>query len=116
MGTLSYSPSASSLADMPVAPYPVGSSPATLAPSFSSTELRAETAAGPFKESIATPETPLSSSAGEALDLGAQGPVISTSTGLSFSESEENPLVKKSNQVSVLANGIAKEGDIPISN
>lgn len=116
MGTLSYSPSASSLVDMPVAPYPVGSSPATLAPSFSSTELRTETTAGPFKESIPTPETPLSSSAGESLDLGAQGPLLSTSTGLTSSESEENPLVKKSNQVSVLANGIAKEGDIPISN
>lgn len=116
MGTLSYSPSASSLADMPVAPYPVGSAPATLAPSFSSTELRTETTAGPFKESILTPETPLSSSAGESLDLGAQGPLLSTSTGLTSSESEENPLVKKSNQVSVLPNGIAKEGDIPISN
>ncbi|KAL6971317.1 hypothetical protein U1Q18_030995 [Sarracenia purpurea var. burkii] len=42
MGTLSYSPSASSLADMPVAPYPVGSSMATLAPSSSSSELRPE--------------------------------------------------------------------------
>lgn len=42
MGTLSYSPSASSLADMPVAPYPVGSSVGTLAPSSSSSELRQE--------------------------------------------------------------------------
>ncbi|XP_039114005.1 zinc finger CCCH domain-containing protein 6-like isoform X1 [Dioscorea cayenensis subsp. rotundata] len=40
MGGLSYSPSASSLADIPVAPYPVGSSMATLAPSSSSSELR----------------------------------------------------------------------------
>ncbi|CAN0900558.1 Zinc finger CCCH domain-containing protein 32 [Linum grandiflorum] len=36
---ISYSPSASSLADMPVAPYPVGSSLGTLAPSSSSSEL-----------------------------------------------------------------------------
>ncbi|KAI7746340.1 hypothetical protein M8C21_030591 [Ambrosia artemisiifolia] len=42
MGTLSYSPSTSSLAEMPVAPYPVGSFIGTLAPSSSSSELRAE--------------------------------------------------------------------------
>ncbi|PIA44517.1 hypothetical protein AQUCO_01700249v1 [Aquilegia coerulea] len=40
MGTLSYSPSSSSLADMPVAPYPIGSSLATLAPSSSSSDLQ----------------------------------------------------------------------------
>ncbi|XP_057476614.1 zinc finger CCCH domain-containing protein 34-like isoform X3 [Actinidia eriantha] len=42
MGMLSYSPSASSLADMPVAPYLVGSSMGTLAPSSSSSDLRPE--------------------------------------------------------------------------
>ncbi|XP_010921758.1 zinc finger CCCH domain-containing protein 32 isoform X1 [Elaeis guineensis] len=42
MGTLSYSPSASSLSDMPVAPYPIGFSVATLAPSSSSSDLRPE--------------------------------------------------------------------------
>nr|XP_027069080.1 uncharacterized protein LOC113694346 [Coffea arabica] len=40
MGSLSYSPSASSLADVPVAPYAVGSSMGTLAPSSSSLDLR----------------------------------------------------------------------------
>ncbi|KAI4311180.1 hypothetical protein MLD38_036095 [Melastoma candidum] len=40
MGTLSYSPSASSLTDIPVAPYPVGSLAGTLAPSSSSSDLR----------------------------------------------------------------------------
>ncbi|CAA0839935.1 Zinc finger CCCH domain-containing protein 32 [Striga hermonthica] len=40
MRTLSYSPSASSLTDIPVAPYPVGSTYATLAPSSSSSNLR----------------------------------------------------------------------------
>ncbi|GAB4851257.1 hypothetical protein Ancab_030554 [Ancistrocladus abbreviatus] len=40
MGSLSYSPSASSLSDMPVAPYPVGSSMGTLAPSSSSSDLQ----------------------------------------------------------------------------
>lgn len=42
MRSLSYSPSASSLSDMPVAPYPVGSTSATLAPSSSSSDLRPE--------------------------------------------------------------------------
>ncbi|EYU45569.1 hypothetical protein ABFS82_14G010200 [Erythranthe guttata] len=39
---ISYSPSASSLTDMPVAPYPVGSTNTTLAPSSSSSDLRPE--------------------------------------------------------------------------
>ncbi|KAK1277499.1 Zinc finger CCCH domain-containing protein 32 [Acorus gramineus] len=42
MGTLTYSPSASSLVDMPVAPLPFGMSMATLAPSSSSSDLRLE--------------------------------------------------------------------------
>ncbi|XP_058082195.1 zinc finger CCCH domain-containing protein 32-like isoform X2 [Magnolia sinica] len=54
MGTLSYSPSASSLADMPVAPYPVGFSMAKLAPSSSSSELRTEFMAGSSKDSFST--------------------------------------------------------------
>ncbi|KAL5852466.1 hypothetical protein ACOSQ3_007584 [Xanthoceras sorbifolium] len=54
MGTLSYSPSASSLADMPVAPYPVGTSIGTLAPSSSSSDLRPELISGSSKDSIST--------------------------------------------------------------
>ncbi|KAF5736961.1 zinc finger CCCH domain-containing protein 34-like [Tripterygium wilfordii] len=54
MGTLIYSPSASSLADMPVAPYPVGSSLGTLAPSSSSSELRPELMSGSGKDSSST--------------------------------------------------------------
>ncbi|KAI5415818.1 zinc finger CCCH domain-containing protein 34 [Lathyrus oleraceus] len=54
MGSLSYSPSASSLADMPVAPYPVGSSIGTLAPSSSSSEFRPELASGSSKESASS--------------------------------------------------------------
>ncbi|XVF62627.1 hypothetical protein PTKIN_Ptkin09bG0023700 [Pterospermum kingtungense] len=50
MGTLSYSPSASSLSDMPVAPYPVGSTVGTLAPSSSSSELRPELLSGSSKD------------------------------------------------------------------
>ncbi|KAK9086543.1 hypothetical protein Syun_028937 [Stephania yunnanensis] len=42
MGLLRYTPSASSLTEVPVAPYPVGSSLTTLTPSFSSPELRQE--------------------------------------------------------------------------
>ncbi|CAL9113136.1 unnamed protein product [Musa acuminata var. zebrina] len=42
MGTLSCSPSASSLFDMPVSPYPIGLSVATFAPSSSSSELQPE--------------------------------------------------------------------------
>ncbi|KAL5701126.1 hypothetical protein ACHQM5_026499 [Ranunculus cassubicifolius] len=38
MGMLNYSPSASSLTDIPVAPYPIGSSQPTLAPSSSTSE------------------------------------------------------------------------------
>ncbi|GMY27675.1 zinc finger CCCH domain-containing protein 34 [Fagus crenata] len=54
MGTLSYSPSASSLADMPVAPYPVGSSIGMLAPSSSSSELRPELISGSSKDSVSS--------------------------------------------------------------
>ncbi|PON57159.1 Zinc finger, CCCH-type [Parasponia andersonii] len=42
MGTMRYSPSASSLIDMPVTPYPVGSLLATLAPSSTSSDLHPE--------------------------------------------------------------------------
>ncbi|KAL6571575.1 hypothetical protein OROHE_003218 [Orobanche hederae] len=53
MGTLSYSPSASSLTDMPVAPYPVGSTNMTLAPSSSSSsDLRPELLSGPSKDTF----------------------------------------------------------------
>ncbi|GMH28426.1 hypothetical protein Nepgr_030269 [Nepenthes gracilis] len=52
MGSLSYSPSASSLTDMPVAPYPVGSSIGTLAPSISSSDFRAEVITGSNKGSL----------------------------------------------------------------
>ncbi|KAJ6725445.1 ZINC FINGER CCCH DOMAIN-CONTAINING PROTEIN 58 [Salix purpurea] len=54
IGTLSYSPSASSLADMPVAPYLVGSSIGTLAPSSSSSDLRSKPVSGPGKDSSST--------------------------------------------------------------
>ncbi|KAK4770434.1 hypothetical protein SAY87_030966 [Trapa incisa] len=49
MRELSYSPSASSLSNMPIAPYPVNSSPGTLAPSSSSSVLRPDRITGPTK-------------------------------------------------------------------
>ncbi|XP_022849230.1 zinc finger CCCH domain-containing protein 32-like [Olea europaea var. sylvestris] len=54
MRTLSYSPSASSLTDMPVAPYPVGSTHATLAPSSSSSDLRPELISGFGRDTFST--------------------------------------------------------------
>lgn len=61
MGLLSYSPSASSLTDMPVAPYPVGSSLGTLAPSSSSSDLRPELISSSSKEMV-SPKTTTSGS------------------------------------------------------
>lgn len=52
MRALSYSTSASSLTDMPVAPYPVGSTSATLAPSSSSLDLRPELLSGFSKDAF----------------------------------------------------------------
>ncbi|XP_073050319.1 zinc finger CCCH domain-containing protein 34-like isoform X2 [Primulina eburnea] len=50
MSILSYSPSTSSLTDMPVGPYPMGSTNATLAPSSSSSDLRPEILSGSNKD------------------------------------------------------------------
>ncbi|XP_057486531.1 zinc finger CCCH domain-containing protein 58-like isoform X2 [Actinidia eriantha] len=54
VGPMSCSSSASSLADMPVAPYPVGSSKGTLAPSSSSSDLRPELISGSNKDTLST--------------------------------------------------------------
>ncbi|KAI4349618.1 hypothetical protein L6164_010184 [Bauhinia variegata] len=54
LGSVRYSPSASSLIDMPVTPYPVGSLLSTLAPSTTSSELRPELMSGSKKESFTT--------------------------------------------------------------
>lgn len=76
MGTLSYSPSTSSLADMPVAPYPVGSSKGTLAPSSSSSELRPEFMSGSHKDAPAL-STRMSSSMSSS--SGSVGSIFSKS-------------------------------------
>lgn len=81
MGSLSYSPSASSLADMPVAPYPVGSSVGTLAPSSSSSELRPELGAGSSKETVSSRMSSMSTSTGSVgLTLSSVGPISHSST------------------------------------
>lgn len=80
MGTLSYSPSASSLADMPVAPYPVGSSVGTLAPSSSSSELRPELTGSKNSAStrMSSSSTPSSESVGSLLSKSGPTPQPTT--------------------------------------
>lgn len=73
LGNMRYSPSASSLTDMPVAPYPVGSSLATLAPSFSSSDLRPDFISGSKKDSHST-------------RMPSSGNTTSSSVGLIFSQ------------------------------
>ncbi|KAH9621264.1 hypothetical protein KSS87_011530 [Heliosperma pusillum] len=79
MGTLSYSPSASSLSDMPVAPYPVGSLVGTLAASSSSSDLRAEAISGPTKDSTSTMTSSLSVSTGSGGSISSRSGSISQS-------------------------------------
>ncbi|KAL7172209.1 hypothetical protein ACSBR2_031829 [Camellia fascicularis] len=71
MGTVRYSPSASSLTDMSVAPYMVGPSLATMAPSFSYSELRPEFISGSNPHSSRMPSS---------------GNTSSSSVGLIFSQ------------------------------
>ncbi|GLT63805.1 hypothetical protein SLA2020_363390 [Shorea laevis] len=82
MGILNYSPSASSLADMPVAPYPVGSSIGTLAPSSSSSELQPELATGSSRDSASTRMSSSVSTSSESVgsSLSKTGPVPQSDT------------------------------------
>ncbi|KAK6130465.1 hypothetical protein DH2020_035803 [Rehmannia glutinosa] len=80
MRTLSYSPSASSLTDMPVAPYPVGSTNATLAPSSSSSDLRPELLSGLSKDAFSSQMSSMnSSSASVGSIFSTSGPVPQSS-------------------------------------
>lgn len=79
MGAMRYSPSASSLIDMPVAPYPVGSLLATLAPSSSSSELRPELLSGTKKDPYLS-------------RIPSSGNTSSSSVGLIFSQAGSVPL------------------------
>ncbi|KAK9671870.1 hypothetical protein RND81_12G060200 [Saponaria officinalis] len=87
MGTLSYSPSASSLSDMPVAPYPVGSLTGTLPASSSSSDLRADSIPGSTKE----PGSTLTSSV--AISTGSGGSVSSKSGSISQSGVQQSTQV-----------------------
>ncbi|EXB74844.1 Zinc finger CCCH domain-containing protein 58 [Morus notabilis] len=82
MGTLSYSPSASSLSDMPVAPYPVGSSVGTLAPSSSSSDLRPELYVASIKDttSSARMSSTMSTSSGSVGSTFSKGGSVSHSS------------------------------------
>ncbi|KAI0530856.1 hypothetical protein KFK09_000404 [Dendrobium nobile] len=94
MGTLSYSPSASSLVDMPVAPYPIGMSPPTLAPSSSSTELRPEFHHG--KDPFLT-QTP-----SDDVHTGSVGPLLAKGRFL------PHALLKSSSQMPASTSNISK--------
>ncbi|GAA0174631.1 protein phosphatase [Lithospermum erythrorhizon] len=103
MGSLSYSPSASSLADMPVAPYPVGSSVGTLAPSSSSSNLRPEVLSGASKDALSTRMSSMSTSSGSI------GSMFSKSIPAAGQSSGQQP--EKSSTTSSSAGKIGEEGD-----
>ncbi|XP_022770999.1 zinc finger CCCH domain-containing protein 32-like isoform X1 [Durio zibethinus] len=92
VGTIRYSPSASSLIDMPVAPYPVGSLLATLAPSSSSSELRPELISGSKKDSYLSriPSSASTSSSSVGLIFSQTGSV--PLSDLQFSSQSSGPL------------------------
>ncbi|KAK1438422.1 hypothetical protein QVD17_04231 [Tagetes erecta] len=80
MGMLSYSPSASSLADMPVAPYPVGLSAATLAPSSSSSDLRPDLTSAANKDGVSTSMPSGSPGSSLSKSMPVSGSIDGTST------------------------------------
>ncbi|XP_030507182.2 zinc finger CCCH domain-containing protein 34 [Cannabis sativa] len=87
--TLSYSPSASSLSDMPVAPYPVGSSVGMLAPSSSSSDLRPELTPVSTKDSTsARMSSSVSSSSGSVGSTFSKGGPVSHA---SLQQPAQNP-------------------------
>ncbi|KAL7210401.1 hypothetical protein ACSBR1_031873 [Camellia fascicularis] len=106
MGTLSYSSSASSLADMPVAPYPVGSSMGTLAPS-SSSELRHELILGANKDAIST-----RMSSSTSTSSGSVGLILSKSGPAS------HPSIQQSDQASassITSSSVSQGGEVHTS-
>ncbi|OIW20815.1 hypothetical protein TanjilG_23198 [Lupinus angustifolius] len=89
VASLSYSPSASSLADMPVAPYPVGSSIGTLAPSSSSSELRPDL--------TSRSKEPVSFRVSSSLSTSTGSVGLTLSTGEPVSQSRTQPSAQSSN-------------------
>ncbi|XP_028781456.1 zinc finger CCCH domain-containing protein 34 [Neltuma alba] len=104
IGALSYSPSASSLADMPVAPYPVGSSIGTLAPSSSSSELRPELTSGSGKESASSriSSSMSTSTASVGLTLSSVGSINQSTAQQSAQSSSPSAIPNSSTSSSVL--------------
>ncbi|XP_044494349.1 zinc finger CCCH domain-containing protein 32 [Mangifera indica] len=76
MGTMRHSPSTSSLVEMPVAPYPVGSLLSTLAPPSSSSDLRPELISGSKMDSLLSrvPSSGNNSSSSVGLIFSQTGP------------------------------------------
>lgn len=89
MGNMRYNPSASSLIDMPVTPYPVGNLLGTLAPSSTSSELRPELISGSKKESYSTrmPSSANTSSSSVGLIFSQTGSVSLSEVQLSSQSS-----------------------------
>ncbi|KAF3648771.1 hypothetical protein FXO37_19292 [Capsicum annuum] len=76
---ISYSPSASFLADMPVAPYPGGSFVGTLDPSSSSSDLRPELVSGSSKEVFCTQASSMSAASDPVGSMFSKGDPVSHS-------------------------------------
>ncbi|TXG63621.1 hypothetical protein EZV62_010615 [Acer yangbiense] len=101
MGTMRYSPSASSLIEMPVTPYPVGSLLSTLAPSPPSSELRPELISVSKKDSLLS-------------RMPSSGSTSSSSVGLIFSQTGSVPLsdlqLSGQSSVSLSSNRNSRQG------
>ncbi|KAG5628189.1 hypothetical protein H5410_013407 [Solanum commersonii] len=87
---LSYSSSSSSLADMAVAPYPVGSAVGTLAPSSSSSDLRPEVITGSGRDGFSTQVSSMNTSSGSVGSMFSKGGPASHS-GVQQSVQSSNP-------------------------
>lgn len=87
---LTYSSSSSSLADMAVAPYPVGSAVGTLAPSSSSSDLRPEVNTGSGRDGFSTQVSSMNTSSGSVGSMFSKGGPASHS-GVQQSVQSSNP-------------------------
>eukprot|EP00252_Welwitschia_mirabilis_P025553 TRINITY_DN8028_c0_g1_i1.p1 TRINITY_DN8028_c0_g1~~TRINITY_DN8028_c0_g1_i1.p1 ORF type:complete len:474 (-),score=90.36 TRINITY_DN8028_c0_g1_i1:546-1967(-) len=109
IGTLSYSPSASSLADMPVAPYPIGSATTTIV--SSSSDMHGETSTEGSKESVGTSQASVINVSSKSQDPGSQSPNESSLQHLNSSEDRNDSSCKTSNQLNVHKSEASKEED-----
>ncbi|XP_027363481.1 zinc finger CCCH domain-containing protein 32 isoform X3 [Abrus precatorius] len=100
LGSMRYSPSASSLIDVPVTPYPVGSLLSSLAPLTTSSELRPELMSGSKKESFSARIPSSGNSSGTSVGLiFSQGGSISLSD-VQLSSQSSAPLNSSRNRQS----------------